>query len=77
MKAEEFYVPGELYRWLGDGEIYLVLALDFGEEKTDRKFWDKHIAVQFLACDGDVFWRTSPRSVEAHEGQCGKYVKVT
>jgi hypothetical protein len=78
MTAEEFFVPGELYRWLGDSEIYLVLALDLAEGKTDsRKFWDSHIAVQFLACDGYVFWRTSSRRAEVLDGKCSNFVKVT
>jgi hypothetical protein len=77
MKAEEFFVPGNLYRWLGDNEIYLVLALDFGEEKPNRKFWDSHITVQYLACNGEVLWLTLPRSVEVYKGQCRNFVKVT
>ena len=76
MTAEEFFVPGELYRWLGDSEIYLVLEVD-AHDYDGEEFRKTHFAVQFLACDGYVFWRTSSRRAEVYEGQCSNFVKVT
>lgn len=76
MTAEEFFVPGELYRWLGDSEIYLVLEVD-AHDYDGEEFRKTHFAVRFLACDGHAFWRTSSRRAEVYDNQCSNFVKVT